>query len=237
MKRIFLLLFFTVLVSSANLFSQSFTFERIDPAIVSMTIGDSSQQIKSHGVVRNLTGGNITINFQILNRYVSPGWDSIGMCTWNTCYAPSNYNINEICPPGVDTVYIYFTPYMHPGNGHCTVRATNGSTTYDRDFSVSADPIGIQQISSLVKDFSLSQNYPNPFNPSTKINFSIPKNEVVYLRVYDILGREVKTLIAEQLNAGEYQADFDAKNLSSGMYYYSLRAGDNVTVKKMVLVK
>ena len=97
--------------------------------------------------------------------------------------------------------------------------------------------IGIQQISSIVKEFSLAQNYPNPFNPNTKINFSIPKGDHVSLRVYDMLGREVAVLVNGLLTAGEYQADFNAKGLSSGMYYYSLRSGDYVDVKKMVLVK
>lgn len=85
--------------------------------------------------------------------------------------------------------------------------------------------------------YTLSQNYPNPFNPSTKINFAIPKAGFVSLKVYDMLGREVKTLVAEQLNAGEFIAEFNGAGLSSGTYFYRLEVGDFVQVKKMVLLK
>ena len=85
--------------------------------------------------------------------------------------------------------------------------------------------------------YVLGQNYPNPFNPSTKINFSIPKAGLVSLKVYDMLGREVKTLVADQLSAGEFAVDFDGSNLSSGTYFYRLQVGDFVEVKKMVLLK
>ena len=85
--------------------------------------------------------------------------------------------------------------------------------------------------------YVLSQNYPNPFNPSTKINFSIPKAGFVSLKVYDMLGREVKTLVSEQLSAGEFIADFDGSTLASGTYFYRIQVGDFVEVKKMVLLK
>ena len=97
---------------------------------------------------------------------------------------------------------------------------------------------GHQNISTIVPDkFVLSQNYPNPFNPSTKINFSIPKAGFVTLKVYDMLGREVKTLVSDQLTAGEYVSEFDGALLSSGTYFYRIQAGDFVETKRMVLVK
>ena len=236
MKKLAFLAAALVILSIGNIYSQ-FTFVRIDPAIV---YGPDSlmAQIKSHGVVRNTTGSSITLNISIINRYVTSGWDSIGICDWHLCYGAGTYNITSPISPGTyETLYVYFSPLGITGTGHCTVRINYQSTTIDQDFAVSANPIGIQQISSIVKDFSLGQNYPNPFNPTTNIEFSIPKSEFVILKVYDILGREVKALISQNLTAGEYKVDFDAQGLSSGMYYYSLRAGDNVSVKKMVLVK
>ncbi|MGH2575022.1 MAG: T9SS type A sorting domain-containing protein, partial [Ignavibacteria bacterium] len=134
----------------------------------------------------------------------------------------------------------YFYPWGNPGTGTITVvakRFTNPSENYTQTFGAIANPIGIKLISSIVKEFSLNQNYPNPFNPTTNISFSIPTKEFVYLRVYDFLGREVKTLINQDLSPGEYEYEFEADNMSSGFYYYSLRAGENVSVKKMVLVK
>ena len=85
--------------------------------------------------------------------------------------------------------------------------------------------------------YSLSQNYPNPFNPVTKINYSLPKNGLVTLKIYDVLGREVMTLVKEMKSAGNYAVDFNGANLSSGIYFYSLKSGDFTSVKKMTLIK
>jgi len=92
------------------------------------------------------------------------------------------------------------------------------------------------------KQYSLSQNYPNPFNPSTKIRFEFPLNKgglkgVVTLKVYDILGKEVQTLVNEQLQPGSYEVTFDGSNLPSGVYFYQLRAGDFIETKKMLIIK
>jgi hypothetical protein len=90
--------------------------------------------------------------------------------------------------------------------------------------------------------FSLSQNYPNPFNPSTTINYTIASgqlagNNLVTLKIYDILGREVKTLVNEKQSAGSYSVSFNADKLASGIYFYTLRAGNFVQTKKMILLK
>jgi hypothetical protein len=90
---------------------------------------------------------------------------------------------------------------------------------------------------SVPTSFSLQQNYPNPFNPSTVISFSLPKAENVTLRIYNILGSEVATLLSEELNAGNYQVDFNAANLASGTYFYQINAGNFTQVRKMNLIK
>ena len=87
------------------------------------------------------------------------------------------------------------------------------------------------------KDFYLHQNYPNPFNPTTNIMFDIPNASFVKLSVYDILGREVATIVNEKLNAGSYEVDWDGSGYPSGIYFYRLETGDFVDVKKMLLVK
>jgi hypothetical protein len=87
------------------------------------------------------------------------------------------------------------------------------------------------------KDFNLSQNYPNPFNPSTKISWQSPVSSLQSLKIYDVLGNEVATLVNEFRNAGSYEVDFDASKLSSGVYFYKLQAGDFVQTKKMLLMK
>lgn len=86
-------------------------------------------------------------------------------------------------------------------------------------------------------DFYLFQNYPNPFNPKTKIRFHIKHQSYVTLKVFDVIGNEVSTLVNDELTPGAYQLDFDASNLSSGIYYYQLRAGSFTESKKMILIK
>ena len=89
----------------------------------------------------------------------------------------------------------------------------------------------------MVEKFSLANNYPNPFNPSTKIQYTLPTNEFVSLKVYDIIGREVATLVNQQQSAGVYDVNFNASNLTSGIYFYKIDAGSFVDVKKMMLIK
>jgi carboxyl-terminal processing protease len=87
------------------------------------------------------------------------------------------------------------------------------------------------------KEIQLFTNYPNPFNPSTKIKYSIPVQSYVSLRVYDVLGNEITTLVNEEKPAGNYKVEFDAIGLPSGIYFYNIKAGDFVKTKKMLLMK
>lgn len=85
--------------------------------------------------------------------------------------------------------------------------------------------------------FSLEQNFPNPFNPSTKITFSITQYGLTKLAIYNLLGEKIITLVNQELNAGRHSVDFDASNLSSGVYFYRLESGNNISTMKMVLLK
>jgi len=98
---------------------------------------------------------------------------------------------------------------------------------------------GNQQISSLApSSFSLAQNFPNPFNPSTQIKYNVSKSSFVSIKVFDVLGNEVKTLVSGNLAAGQYSTGFDASNLASGVYFYSLFSeGIKMDSKKLLLVK
>jgi len=85
--------------------------------------------------------------------------------------------------------------------------------------------------------YLLKQNYPNPFNPSTIISWQLPESKFVTLKIYDVLGNEVASLVNEEKPAGNYEVEFNATNLSSGIYYYKLVAGNFIDVKKMILLK
>jgi hypothetical protein len=106
------------------------------------------------------------------------------------------------------------------------------------DFNGSFEYSNIIEVEvSSPQNFELSQNYPNPFNPSTTISFSLPQNAFVILKIYDVIGNEVATLVNEEKSAGRYDINFNAVDLSSGVYFYSISAGSFNQVNKMTLIK
>jgi len=107
------------------------------------------------------------------------------------------------------------------------LRTTNGGATFVEEEVSNEIPM----------EFLLSQNYPNPFNPSTTIRYSVPQNTNVMIKVFDVLGNEVATLVNEEKATGSYEANFNAKGLSSGIYFYKLQAGSFIETKKMILLK
>ena len=104
----------------------------------------------------------------------------------------------------------------------------NGNFQYSKEVEATILP---------ANNFILNQNYPNPFNPVTRISYSIPENAFTTLKVYDILGNEIQTLISRELPAGSYEVEFDGKGLPSGVYIYKLNSGKFVKTLKMNLLK
>lgn len=98
-------------------------------------------------------------------------------------------------------------------------------------------PVGVLDETTLIKEYALYQNFPNPFNPETEIVYQIPQNSFVTLKVFDVLGREVSTLVSETQNTGNYKLKFSGKNLSSGIYFYQLNAGEFSSTKKLNLLQ
>jgi hypothetical protein len=117
------------------------------------------------------------------------------------------------------------------------IRATtHGNGIYER--SLVQNPVGIASNNRQIpSSYKLYQNYPNPFNPSTTIKFDIPKFSNVLVKIYDLTGREVLTLVNEKLNAGSYSLKWDASVYSSGIYFYKIEAESFADTKKMILVK
>jgi|GEM_PF-1360055 len=116
-----------------------------------------------------------------------------------------------------------------PGSTSITYALTTTETGVISSVDATDDQVPAQ--------FQLSQNYPNPFNPSTTIRFSVPQREHVTLKVFDVLGREVATLLDDKLSPGEHSVVFEAKNLSSGVYYYRLKSGSDVRTRKLLLLQ
>ncbi|MEJ2615306.1 MAG: T9SS type A sorting domain-containing protein, partial [Ignavibacteriaceae bacterium] len=118
-------------------------------------------------------------------------------------------------------------------NGSNWVVTGGFGTILKSDYSL----VSVKSNSKIPTSFGLKQNYPNPFNPSTTISYSVPYTSYVVLKVYDILGKEVATLVNEEKSAGIYRINFTANNLSSGVYFYRIQAGNYSAVKKFVLLR
>jgi hypothetical protein len=233
MKYIFILY---IIVFNIDLQAQTFSFFRTSPPII--YTNDTSGVI-SEGVVNNLTNDSMDLRLIRSNVNMPQGWETC-MCDILQCRPTGTDTAAAKYPPGQSTIYVMLWAHSIPGTGFVTFRAervSNPGENYTVIFGGAYNPIGIQQISTIANQFNLSQNYPNPFNPNTRIKFQIPKPNFTKLTVFDILGNEVKTLVSDNLRGGEYEVDFDASELASGIYYYTLKAGEYISVKKMVLIK
>ncbi|MDY0080184.1 MAG: two-component regulator propeller domain-containing protein [Ignavibacteriaceae bacterium] len=146
-------------------------------------------------------------------------WTKIGFVEGHgTSNSPKQYSFTD---EGLLTIGTYHYRLKQIDN--------DGTFKYSQEVAV--------EFNNLPDKFALSQNYPNPFNPSTVINYQLPVNSYVTLKVFDIIGNEVATLVNQEKPAGSYEVTFDASNLTSGVYFYELYAGDFRSIKKLMLVK
>lgn len=175
------------------------------------------------------------------------GWYDASADHYTLVVLPGTYTI-AFTPNSNNSIVVYYNQTtIYPGTA-VTVNAV-GDTVKNIDVDFGTVVTGVSQSArSLPKKFSLHQNYPNPFNPTTRITYDVPgggTQYIVSLKVFDLLGREVATLVNERKTAGSYSAIFNAANLPSGVYFYSLhvrpadggQAGNFVTTKKLVLLK
>lgn len=143
-------------------------------------------------------------------------------------------NLNYVIPSGFVPENCKINIFAYKTSG---ALSTAGDVQQTRIEGVTS-PVGISgQNGTIPEAYSLEQNYPNPFNPTTNIKFSIPKEGIVSLKFYDMLGKEVSTYLDGFLKAGIYNAEFDASELSSGIYFYTLKTNEFIETKKMMLVK
>jgi hypothetical protein len=126
--------------------------------------------------------------------------------------------------------------WYEAGNTGTLINSLNPSVVYIAAVNV-ATLVGVEDDVNGVTDYSLAQNYPNPFNPTTSISYSLAERSAVSLKVYDVLGNEVATLVNTTQDVGAYDINFDASNLASGLYIYTLKAGSFTSTKKMMLLK
>ena len=180
---------------------------------------------------------------------INPPWPDL-ILDWDSTVTANEYRLliandslfNTIVHDTLlnSSAFIFYDwPFVDIDNLFWKVRTINeggiGPWSETNRFSIILTDIESEHL--LPTEFALLQNYPNPFNPSTVITYQLPKASNVELKVYDVLGNEIKTLVNEEKPAGRYEVKFDASNLSSGMYLYVLKAAEFKSVRKLILIK
>ena len=200
------------------------------------------------GVV-NISGIDSIAIFEVRTiNDVPDGWSS-SMCFGELCFAP---NVDSVAttpqfftPPiaagdTLSTSIHVYTDFVSIGTAHIQIEVgtfRNPDDRYVLNFIATTDPTVDVKEKNIVNTYSLKQNFPNPFNPSTKIIYSLSEAGFVQLKVYNILGVEVATLVNEYKYSGNYSSDFDASKLSSGVYLYKLSVNNFNQTRKMILEK
>lgn len=172
------------------------------------------------------TGNETSVGGAGSNFWLTRGNNVYGSTDFGTTWAGAGYT---------GTQALWGTSITTGTNGCLTGWSVGAGGTVVK---LTGTPVGITNNNNEIpKVYSLEQNYPNPFNPTTKITYALPKAGNVELRIYDMLGREVSTLVNEFTSAGKHTVEFNANNLASGVYFYKIISGDFKDTKKMMLVK
>lgn len=221
-------------------------------------------QIITHGMTKYEPVGTleIVIDFEVVNispfvqtifevrtiNNMPPNWSS-SLCFGDLCFAPfidsvattPDFQTPPVQPGDTLKTSIHiFTDQVSIATAYVQIEVGTFRNPEDRfvlDFTATTDPSVSVNENNLLNTYYLYQNYPNPFNPSTRISYNIGEPGLVQLKVYNVLGVEVASLVNEFKNSGDYSVDFDAENFSSGVYFYSLSVNNFTQTLKMILEK
>jgi len=236
----FLLVLGVVCCGSAS--AQSFTFVPDDTVLS----GQLGSEIVFNITITNTSTSTLTLALVRTLNNLPQGWES-SMCL-DVCYPPTADSVlttpafgSSPLNPGESrpfSVHVYAA--TNHGTGTVRIVARNTHNAADQcvlTFTAISLPTGVETNAKSAASFTLFENYPNPFNPSTRIGFQIADYGMVRLKVYDVLGREVATLLNEAKQPGVYTLQFDGNKLSSGVYFYQLDIGGLVATRRMVLTR
>ena len=237
---IVILLFFIIV--AAKIDAQSFVIT-VDNTTIYDTLG---AEMIFQFVARNTSNNNLTLYIARTRNDIPTNWQS-SLC-FAYCFSPTVDTIKTIrdygsspISPG-DSIIFSLHVVAEIENGEAFLRIVVGDdnniqdTAYC-DLTASTIPTPVEDLGNTINSFKLMQNYPNPFNPSTTIRYSVGDPGLVQLKVYNVLGVEVASIVNEQKNAGTYTAEFDATKFSSGVYFYSLSVNNFTQTRKMILEK
>lgn len=242
MKTVYLFLTLFFLYAS-NIFSQDITFT-CDTVHIVDTLG---KDIVFDCKIKNISSAQQVV-FLVRTKNILPvNWTS-SLC-FESCFSPSidsvtttpEFGGSPLAPQEESDVSVHVTSYSpNLGVAYIQVQAgtlRNPNSRISIDFTAETYLEDVRDKSPILINYSLVQNYPNPFNPSTLIRYSIPKNGFVKLFVYNALGQKVAELVNQYMMSGNYEINFNASKLSSGVYFYELSSGNFTAVKKLILLK
>jgi hypothetical protein len=210
-------------------------------SVIHGDVGVTELVLYAHVV--NISQQNQTIFLVRTINDLPPNWTS-SLCFYTICFPPNEDSVVTAEPiPPLDTVEVsvhFYPDLVTAGTGHVQIQLGtmhNPSVRTTINLIASTEPSAVDEQVNPVNKFNLLQNYPNPFNPTTRISYVIPRTTNVNLKVYNITGNEVATLVNEVKGPGIYNVEFNGKNLSSGVYFYKLTAGKYSAVRKMILLR
>ncbi len=208
--------------------------------------GDSIRTTVTLNLASSLPAGNYKLRVFAVERnihYTSPP-GSNGETDFQYCYRKAFPDVNGVSAPTAAGTYNYIYTYKRQSDWVDTSMFTEAFVQNDNGTEIMNSgrghytPLGINHNGlNLPANYKLNQNFPNPFNPTTNIGFDVPRSGNVRLVVYDVLGNIVYKLVDGYLYAGSYKYDFNASDISSGVYFYTLTADNFVETKRMVLIK
>ena len=225
-------------IARGVVWAQSFTFIPSD-TMLSAPLGS---EMVFNCPITNTSASGLTLCVLRTMNDLPQGWES-SMC-FDVCFPPEVDSVvsSELNPGDTRPFSLHVYGATNSGTGIIRVVARNTHNSVDQrilTFRAVYTLVGVRETRDVPAAFSLSQNYPNPFNPTTRIQFTIPVGTYGHtsLRVIDILGREVATLINEDLKPGSYEATFDASRFSSGTYLYRLESNGATQTRKLLLLR
>lgn len=241
MKKKLLSLFFVFAITT-SIFSQDITFI---PRETELTDTLNSEMIFEVDVT-NISAAEQTLFIVRTINNLPEGWSS-SIC-FDSCLpgwvdsatTSSEYGSSPLQPGETRLIALHVFPLTNVGTGYAQMQAgtlRNPDIRSTVDLTAIVNPTSLETENTLVTDYYLAQNFPNPFNPSTKINFGLKKSSNVEINVYNILGNKVATLVNEFKPAGNHSVLFNAKNLSSGIYFYKIVTNEFVQTRKMLMLK
>lgn len=219
-------IFFTFSVGQIT--DQNIAANLIDNAVWLLSPSNSPVPVELVSFNANASGNNVNLSWTTATEVNNSGF-AIERKTNETMFERIGF-VDGKGTTTQTTIYLFTDSKLADGNYIYRLKQIDfdGTTSYSKEVNV--------EITS-PKVFALDQNYPNPFNPSTVIKYSIPVDGFVSLAVYNLLGEKVATLVNDNLKAGGHEINFDASNLSSGVYFYRLESGSFTAVKKLMLLK